>query len=143
MKKHWFWTLGAALIGVVFVFSLVGATDVPDNIELKSSVYKKHRKPIVTLSHKKHAEEYKVACTDCHHVFKDGKNVWKEGDPVQKCEECHSKAKASPDERKSMSKEERMKVFHYDAIHENCKGCHKEQKKGPISCKDCHLQPAE
>ncbi len=145
MKKHWLWALGSAVLGVVFVFSVVGAADVPDVIELKSDVYKQHRKPIVEFTHKKHAEDYGIACKDCHHVFKDGKNVWKEGDPVQKCDAdgCHSKAKPSPDERRSMSDAEKMKAFHYEAIHENCKGCHKELKMegkptGPISCSKCH-----
>ena len=143
MKKHWLWTLGSAVLGVVFIFSMVGAADAPETIELNSKVYGKHRKSLVTFTHKKHAEDYKVACADCHHVYKDGKNVWKEGDPVQKCEECHSKDKPSPDERKTMSDAEKMKNFHYEAIHENCKGCHMELKKagkptGPVSCTDCH-----
>jgi len=41
------------------------------------------------FTHVDHAGEYKVACTQCHHVFEDGKNIWNEGMPIQECSECH------------------------------------------------------
>jgi hypothetical protein len=100
----------------------------------------------VTFTHKKHNVDYQIACADCHHVYKDGKNAWKEGDAVQKCEACHSQAK--PPRAKAgepgLSKEEKIKSYHYSAIHENCAGCHKALKKagkptGPVSCKKCHV----
>ena len=136
--------LTALVFSVACVFSMVGAADAPENIEMKSPVFKKHKKAIVTLSHKKHAEDYKIPCADCHHVYKDGKNVWKEGDKVQKCTECHKEAKA-PKAKKGdpkMSKADKIKNYYYSAIHENCVACHKaEKKKGknaPSACKDCH-----
>ena len=46
----------------------------------------------VEFNHKKHAEDYNIACADCHHVYEDGKNIWKEGDPVQTCDSCHEVA---------------------------------------------------
>ena len=52
----------------------------------------KRTKASVELTHKQHAEAHKVACAECHHVYKDGKNVWKQGDKVQKCSECHKAA---------------------------------------------------
>jgi hypothetical protein len=81
-------------------------------------------------------------------VYKDGKNVWKEGDEVQKCAACHSEAKApKPKEGEpKMSKAEKIKKYYYSAIHENCVGCHKANKKkgmaspGPTACKECHPQ---
>jgi hypothetical protein len=133
-------------IGFLFICTGIhAAQEVSDSIELNSAVYETHRKPIVNFTHTKHAADYGIACTECHHVIEDGKNVWKEGDPVQKCNACHSKDKPSPDERKRMSDAERMKAFHYEAIHENCKGCHNELKKagkptGPISCNKCHVR---
>lgn len=135
--------LTALTFSVALVFSVVFATDAPENITMDNPVFAKHKKALVTLSHKKHAAEYKVACTDCHHVIKEGKNVWKEGDAVQKCTECHKEAKApSGKDAPKLSKAEKIKDFYYDAIHENCVGCHKaEKKKGknaPSTCKDCH-----
>ncbi len=145
MKKRALLTLAIALLGVVFVFSMVHATDAPDTIEMNSKVFKKHSKSLVTFSHKKHNIDYKVPCAQCHHVYKDGKNVWKESDAVQKCDVCHSEAKApktKKDEPK-ISTKEKIAKYYYSAIHENCKSCHNDLKKagkkaGPTACKDCH-----
>jgi hypothetical protein len=140
--------LTAVAMGVVFLFALAYATQqAPDNITMESKVYKKHKKALVNLSHKKHNVDYKIPCTDCHHVYKDGKNVWKEGDAVQKCdaEGCHSKAKApkaKEGEKKLSRKDKASQGFHYSAIHENCVGCHKDAKKegkaAPTKCAECH-----
>jgi uncharacterized membrane-anchored protein len=146
MKKRLWITLVVAAFGVVFLVAGVYATQqAADCMTLNSKVYAKHKKALVTFTHKKHNVDYKIACTDCHHVYKDGKNVWKEDDEVQKCEACHSEAKA-PKAKKGepkLSKAEKIKQYHYDAIHENCKGCHSDLKKagkptGPTACKDCH-----
>ncbi|MCA1905476.1 MAG: cytochrome c family protein [Desulfarculus sp.] len=82
----------------------------------------------VEFTHKKHTDEHKVKCDQCHHVFKDKKNVWKEGDKVQKCAECHKSPKQNEGEMLSL----------YNAFHKNCRDCHKEAKKGPQKCDDCH-----
>ncbi|NVM21274.1 MAG: cytochrome c3 family protein [Desulfobacterales bacterium] len=146
MKKRSLLMLVFAAMAVVFVFSVVyAAQQAPDNITMNSKVYKKHKKVLVNLTHKKHNVDYKIGCTDCHHVYKDGKNVWKEGDEVQKCDACHKEAKApkAKEGEPKLSKKEKIKGFHYSAIHANCVGCHKDLKAaakptGPTVCKDCH-----
>ena len=111
------------------------ATDVADEITIKADAFSKYKKGPVKLTHKKHTVDYKIACTDCHHVFKDGKNVFKEGDPVQKCSECH-------DAKKSQGKVKKLML----AYHKNCQGCHKGlekagKKTGPTKkCNDCHAK---
>jgi len=144
MKKSLI-VLAVVTMGVAFLFAGVYATQqAADSMTLESKVYKEHKKALVTFTHKKHNVDYKIACTDCHHVYQDGKNVWKEGDEVQKCEACHSEAKAPKGEdAPKLSKAEEIKKFHYSAIHENCKGCHKDLKTagkptGPTACKECH-----
>jgi hypothetical protein len=125
----------AVLVALAFVFSLAvafAAEKPPEVVVLKGPT-----KGAVKFTHKKHAEEMKIACTECHHVIKDGKNVWKEGDPVQKCETCH-KLEAKPGEKPMSLKE---------AFHQNCwKGCHVEEKKAgkkaPTMCNQCHETPA-
>jgi hypothetical protein len=146
MKKRKLLVLGVAALSVVFLFAVVYATQqAPDVVTMDSKVYKKHKKTLVTFSHKKHNAEYKIGCADCHHVYKEGKNVWKEGVEVKKCDGCHSEAKApkAKEGEPKLSKEEKIKKFHYSAIHENCKGCHAELKKakkptGPTKCAECH-----
>jgi hypothetical protein len=120
--------------------------EVPKNIKMESDIYKKHKKPIVVLTHEKHYDDYEIACKQCHHVYKDGKNTWKKGDEVQACDACHDKAKAPRgSDGPNLTKKEKISLYHYSAIHENCKGCHKDLKKagketGPTSCKRCHAK---
>ena len=134
--------LAVAALSVVFLFAVVNATqECPETITMESNVFPTHTKGLVTFSHKKHQTDYKIPCTECHHTYTDGKNTWKEGDAVQKCDACHSEAKAPAGEQ--MSKEEKIQKYYYSAIHENCLGCHKAMKKegkptGPTSCKECH-----
>jgi hypothetical protein len=75
----------------------------------------------------------KVSCTECHHLYKDGRNLWKEGDHVDKWVNCHDPA---------VDKGKTIKL--QNAFHQNCKDCHKEAgkegKKAPYTkCVDCHV----
>ena len=133
MKKGLSTWMIVALTGIIFL--MVGpltASDAPDEIMIDNEGYKADKKGPVPLSHKKHVEEYGAKCDDCHHVFEGGKNVWKEGDPVQKCSECHNPLK----------KEGKVGKLQ-NAYHKNCKDCHKEAakegKNAPFKkCNDCH-----
>lgn len=132
-------------LAAVFVFSAAllafAAQQAPESITLKPSLWANLTKAPVVFSHKKHAEDYKIACDKCHHVFKDGKNVWKEGDHVDKCDKCHTEPtiqgekKLSPDQQKL-----NLKL----AFHNNCVGCHQKLKKekpdtkAPVTCAQCH-----
>lgn len=131
MKKG-FWTVAMLIVsGLVFLtVGMLTAADVPDEVTIENKAYKADKKGPVKLSHKKHASDYKVACTECHHAFQDGKNVWKDSDPVKKCSECHD-----PEEKKGNAD----KLM--NAYHQNCQGCHKALtgKEAPYKkCNDCH-----
>ena len=131
MKKGLFTLFMIAVTALIFVaVGALTAADVPDEVTIENEGYKKDKKGAVKLLHKKHNVDYKVACTECHHDFKDGKNIWKEGNPVKKCSECHNPEKK---EGKVMKLQ--------NAYHKNCKDCHKalEGKKAPFKkCNDCH-----
>lgn len=147
MKSGWSKLLAAAIVIGVFVAvgALVSAEQqtAPDVIVIKPSIYQKLTKAPVELSHKKHAEDYKIACDKCHHVYKDGQNVWKQGDPVQKCEACHTDATV---ENEKNLPPEQQKLNLKLAFHNNCIGCHRDLKKdnpqttAPTACKGCHPQ---
>ena len=78
------------LTAIVFVaVGALTAADVPDEVTIENKGYAADKKGPVKLHHKKHQTDYKIACADCHHDYKDGKNVWKQGDPVKKCSACH------------------------------------------------------
>jgi hypothetical protein len=142
------WSLGLVVL-IALMFFTVGSlkagdkTTPPDEVVIQNAGYKRDKKSPVKLSHKTHSDKkkdngYGVNCADCHHDYKDGKNVWKEGDPVKKCSECHS-----PLETVS---EGDTKIYKLNlAYHKNCKNCHKKvveedsSKKAPYKkCNDCH-----
>jgi hypothetical protein len=130
----------AILTGLVFfsVGTLIAAEQVvPDEVTIENTGYKKDKKRPVKLGHKKHSTDKKygpVKCVDCHHEYTDGKNVWKEGDPVKKCAECH-------DPKKNTKKDGAKVMKLQNAYHRNCKNCHKKEKKGPFKkCNECHVK---
>ena len=132
-------------LAAAFLFSAAllvrAAQQAPDEITIKPSIWPTLTKSAVVFNHKKHSQDYKIACTQCHHVYKDGQNTWKEGDPVEKCEKCHTEAtvqgeaKLPPDQKKL-----NLKL----AFHNNCINCHKKLKaenpesKAPTTCAGCH-----
>ena len=132
MKGKFVRFLPIVFLGLVFLATgVLIAADVPDVITISNTGYKADKKSPVTFHHKKHSEEYKVECVACHHNYQDGKNVWKEGDPVKKCSACHDPEKKDGNKQKLQN-----------AYHNNCKDCHKEKnddKKAPFKkCSGCH-----
>jgi hypothetical protein len=145
--------VSAALFAAGGIF----AKAVPDIIKLEDPAYKEHKKGVVDFTHGKHQTEYaekypefyKNGCGECHHD-EDNKPLsnLKEGDDVQKCIECHKIAAEAPKGKKAkkkLSKKEKIKDYHAEALHENCRGCHrkynkkyKPKKKAPTTCTKCH-----
>ena len=162
IKKH---LLVSGIIAIVTFCIAAGiyAKAVPDVIELKDPAYEKHKKGVVHFEHKKHQDDYakqypeyyKNGCGECHHD-KDNKPLsnLKEGDEVQKCIECHKIASEVPKKikqewkKKKISKDEKKKIrmeYHAEALHDNCRDCHKKynkkykpEKKAPTTCATCH-----
>ncbi len=117
-----------------FTFGVLVADEMPAFIEIDQGVYKSDRKGPVPFEHEMHMADFEIACNKCHHVYKDGKNVWEGGDPVKKCASCHDPIKSKGDVKN-------LRL----AFHKNCKGCHRELKKEGISddapfrkCSGCH-----
>ncbi len=113
----------------------------PDEVVIENQGYSDDKKGGVKLSHKKHsdptsAKGFGVGCAECHHEYKDGKNVWTEEQPVKKCAECHDPTKDQDTAKKLQT-----------AYHNNCKNCHKDlikekkSKDAPYKkCNDCHAK---
>jgi hypothetical protein len=138
----------AVLVGGVFLavgYTVAMSGEIPATITVKDPAFTTLKKTPVPFSHEKHFKDMNIACTDCHHIFKDGKNVWKEGDPVKKCSECH---KPVATEKNSLTfckkaypagKAPGLKC----AYHMNCIACHKKakeagKKRAPTECSKCH-----
>ena len=139
----------SGIVGIS-VHEAVCAQKVQDEIQLDNKYQNPKGYEASLLTHKKHSQEYKnekgepIKCSDCHHVYKDGKNSWKEGDHVDKCVKCHSSTQnLSPSKANKLSKEEQVKELSW-AFHENCYNCHKAVKavnkdaNAPKSCAKCH-----
>lgn len=135
MKKKLTCLLMALFAGLLLVnLGDLIADEPPDDIVIDNEGYKTDRKGPVTLSHLNHYEDYEVTCEECHHDYQGGENVWKEGDPVKKCLECHS----------PLENQDNVKKLQI-AYHKNCKNCHRQLAKDGISedapykqCTDCH-----
>jgi hypothetical protein len=151
-------SLTMVIIGVAVLFVSAGiyAKSAPDVIPLQDPAYKKHKKGVVQFEHKKHWDEYSKnypefypsQCGECHHD-KDNKPLTelKDGDDVQKCIECHktpSEAPKGKKAKKKLSKKEKIAEYHAEALHANCRDCHKKfnkkykPKKAPTTCTKCH-----
>ena len=135
MGKRLLMLVMVALAGFAFIsVGVLTAADAPDEIVIENEGYEADKKGAVEFAHKKHHEEYKAACTDCHHEYEEGKNMWKQGDPVKKCAECHNPLPEEGDVMKLQN-----------AYHKSCKNCHKaeiaEGKDAPFKkCNDCHAK---
>jgi len=122
------------LIGSLISGTGLRANDVPEEITIDNEGYNAKRRGPVTFDHSTHAYDYDIACKECHHTYEDGKNIWEEGDPVNKCIECHD-----PNESDGPIKNLRL------SFHRNCKTCHKDMAKEGITedapfkkCSGCH-----
>jgi len=125
--------------------STSGDDGLPSEIRLLSPLWDKHTKGAVTLTHGKHVEEYKIACDSCHHIYEDGKNIWKQGMQVDKCESCHNEPTQVKEKQLSSELQEKNLKL---AFHNNCVACHREVKKekpeanAPTTCIKCHEKKA-
>jgi len=132
--------------------------EVTDTVVFNNPAYGKHKEAIVTFNHKKHAadyfdeypELYESPCGECHHD-KDNKKLvdLKEGDEVQNCIECHKKADYIKGKASRGLTKEQKREYHANALHDNCKDCHKRYNKArklkpksegyaPYTCVTCH-----
>lgn len=111
----------------------------PETVTIKE--FPTPTKGAVAFPHQKHRVDNKIACNQCHHRYQDGKNVWQEGEAVDKCGKCHTEMtvegekKLPPDQQKL-----NLKL----AFHNLCQGCHQKVKKenpgtkAALTCNACH-----
>ena len=144
-------------MAVLFIAgSIYAGTTVPQVIKLHDKAYSKHKKGVVIFEHEKHAydikkkypELYKTSCGECHHDEKNKPLVnLKEGDNVKNCIECHKKPKYVKGKAAKRLSKEQKREYHANALHDNCKDCHKKYNKkykktaktgAPTTCKRCH-----
>ncbi len=93
-------------------------------------VFHSPQRPPVVFRHDEHNETAEIEeCNECHHVYEDGENWWKMNLP-------RIRVARNVMLRNGSGRKPGLKK----AFHRNCKGCHLEQKKGPIMCGQCHVR---
>jgi hypothetical protein len=123
------------ILGVMGVMGAQGGAlnEPPATSLLRIPVAGSRQKPPVKFSHQRH-EAVRVACTQCHHEYRNRRNVWHKGLPAPQCPTCHG---LRPEARRLDLK---------NAYHRQCKGCHlrlgqQGRAAGPIECRGCHRPP--
>lgn len=125
--KRFFTILAAFLVTMAFASGAMAkkATEAPDSVTVAAAQAKQ---PAVTFDHKAHFALTK--CETCHHtqagLTKDST------DEVKTCTSCHLKPEKA--ETPGMAEMSLKK----NPFHIACINCHKEQKKGPVKCAECH-----
>ena len=119
-----------ALLGMVVLASmlcLVPAYAQEDIVTLEDSAFKDGQRPAAVFVHEEHNEKAEIEeCSICHHVYQDGNKVEDESSEDQGCSDCHT-VEGEGQTRPLMK-----------AYHDLCKECHRENKKGPVTCGECH-----
>ena len=129
MKRGVYLFIAIAFLGGLLIS--VAIAEPGDTLLIQNEYTKRMKKP-VTFTHKKHTEDYKIGCTECHHTWKK-----EEGKNPKKCAECHTE------------KAEGEKLGTKRAYHKQCMDCHKALKKeskptGPTTkCTECHPSKAQ
>jgi hypothetical protein len=113
-------------IGTLF---MVNAWSQEEMTVVSPDAFTSHQRPAAVFPHEAHNEKAGIEnCNQCHHVYEDGKLVEDESSEDRSCSDCHGLEDAG-------RQPGLMKAFHL-----NCKGCHQEQKKGPVMCGECHVR---
>ena len=126
MKKFFLLTLFLPMMLVVLILPAMSQEDME---MIEDEGFQSRQRPAAVFRHDEHNEAAEIEeCTECHHVYEDGKKLEDESSEDQLCSDCHNQD--ATDDRPHLAK----------AFHLNCKGCHHAKKKGPIMCGECHVR---
>ena len=121
-----------SLTCALFVLLCFFATVTPaqeDMVVIDNSVFENPQRPPAVFKHDEHNELAQIEeCNECHHVYEEGKRLEDESSEDQRCAECHELHDVG-------DKPGLVKAFHT-----NCKSCHREQKREPLMCGQCHVR---
>lgn len=122
----------AAYIVVAFIVSAFAAIsgfsrEQWEITSVRDSAFGVRMRAAVAFNHDEHNEKAAIDdCTECHHSFdEDGVKLEDESTEDWECSECHM--------AEGKTKMDLMRAYHL-----NCKGCHEDQKTGPVMCGECH-----
>lgn len=125
--RQWF-LLMLAMFAVCYCFPAAAHAQ-EDMIVIDNGDFENPKRPPVVFVHDQHNELAAIEeCNVCHHLYEDGKLREDESSEDQGCVDCHEMQDV--DRKPGLMK----------AFHTNCKSCHREKKKGPLMCGQCHVR---
>jgi hypothetical protein len=116
-----------------FSFFILTANSQEDMQFINNVAFDNPQRSAAVFKHDEHNEQAQIeSCNECHHVYDDNGNLLEdESSEDLSCSECHEL-------EHSEKKPDLMKAFH-----RNCKECHRQKKKGPLMCGQCHVRRPE
>jgi hypothetical protein len=125
MRKWIFFLMAPLLVCIL----LIPAFSQEDMEVIDNEGFAKKQRPPAVFRHDEHNEKAEIEdCSECHHIYEDGKKLEDESSEDQSCADCH-------DEQSDGNTLGLRKAFHT-----NCKGCHLAEKQGPVMCGQCHVR---
>jgi hypothetical protein len=121
--------LAAAAILLCAAAPIASTQVIPKSVTIQPAV----KQPAVTFNHEKHSTTLVKTCETCHHMNKGMTKATLAKSKVVKCSTCHLNPKGAVPSMREISPTK-------NPFHKRCITCHKEQKKGPTVCKDCHVK---
>ncbi len=113
---------------LIFIVSAFSGFSQEDVKVVADSAFEKEMRPPVIFLHDSHNEKTGIdECNICHHVYEDGQIIDDSSDDME-CSECH------------MENNDNNPMMLIKVYHKRCKGCHMEQKSGPVQCGECHVK---
>ncbi len=127
MKKSAMFIIATTLFSL---FILVAAYSQEEMTIVDNSIFETPQREPSVFVHDEHNDSAGLEeCSECHHLYDDdGQKIEDESSEDQQCSECHEEN--ASDNKPALTK----------AFHTNCKGCHLQEKKGPIMCGECHVK---
>lgn len=118
---------GGIAVLLLVALGVVGAYSQADMTHVDNSVFPDPERPSAVFPHDEHNAAAEIdACNRCHHVYEDGELLEYDSSEGEWCSDCHG-----------LKAEGRMPGLR-KAFHLSCRGCHLENRAGPVMCGECH-----
>ncbi len=125
------WGLLPAILVLAMAAVLLGlglnAFSQEDITVVRDSAFGERMRPPVPFYHDDHNDRAGLDCLDCHHDYADGEPTGDDSIGYE-CSDCH----LSSQDKNTMPL---VRIYHL-----SCKGCHIEQRAGPVMCSECHVK---
>jgi hypothetical protein len=122
----------AAYIVIAFIVSTIAAIsgfsrEQWEITSVRDSAFGVRMRSAVSFNHDEHNEKAAIDdCTECHHDYDENGEKMDYSTEESECSECHM--------ADGKTRMDLMRAYHL-----NCKGCHEDEKAGPVMCGECHV----